>query len=79
MAKLNEFLPKFGLRPDEAAFALGSEKLFEECVCGGWIKPVIKRHKLVLFDRADVANCWSRILGGEAPPSLAESKATKAI
>ena len=60
-------LPKFGLRPDEAAFALGSSKILEECVEGGWLKPIIQRHKLTLFDAGDVARCWARILAGEVP------------
>jgi len=58
---------KYGLRPNEAAFALGSEKLLKECVAAGWIKPIVKRHKLTLYDRADIASCWARILGGEVP------------
>ena len=60
-------LPKFGLRPGEAAFALGSPKILEECVEGGWLKPIIQRHKLTLFDAGDVARCWARILAGEVP------------
>jgi hypothetical protein len=58
---------KYGYRPPEAAAALGSEKLLAECVKAGWIKPRIKRHKLTLYDRADIATCWSRILAGETP------------
>jgi hypothetical protein len=69
MAKIHDTLPKFALRPDEAAYALGSEKLRDECVVAGWLKPVVKRHKLVLYDRGDVARCWARILGGELPLS----------
>ena len=61
-------LPKFGLRPGEAAFALGSSKILEECVDGGWLKPIIQRHKLTLFDAGDLARCWARILAGEVPP-----------
>jgi hypothetical protein len=63
-------LPKFGLRPDEGAHAFGSEKLFQECVAAGWITPVVRRHKLVLFDSGDVAKCWARILAGEQPPRV---------
>jgi len=58
---------KYGFRPPEAAHALGSEKLLAECVLAGWIKPVLKRHKLTLYDRADIAQCWTRILAGEVP------------
>jgi hypothetical protein len=58
---------KYGFRPPEAAEVLGSEKLLAECVTAGWIKPVIKRHKLTLYDRADIASCWTRLLAGEVP------------
>lgn len=58
---------KFGFRPHEAALALGSEKLLDECIAAGWIKPIVKRHKLTLYDRADIASCWARILAGEVP------------
>jgi hypothetical protein len=59
--------PKFGLRPREVADALGSERLFNECVAAGWLKPVVKRHKLVIYDRTAVATCWARIVDGEEP------------
>jgi len=58
---------KYGFRPSEAAYVLGSEKLLAECVTAGWIKPVVKRHKLTLYDRGDIASCWARILAGEMP------------
>jgi hypothetical protein len=58
---------KYGLRPKEAAFALGSEKLLQECVVAGWLKPVIQRHKLTLYDRGQIASCWARILDGQTP------------
>ena len=60
-------LPKYGMRPPEAAYAIGSEKLFGECVDAGWIVPVVQRHKLTLFDAGDVAKVWARILAGETP------------
>jgi hypothetical protein len=60
-------MTKYGFRPPEAAYALGSEKLLAECVKAGWIKPIVKRHKLTLYDRADIAKCWTRILAGEMP------------
>ena len=59
--------PKFGLRPSEVAFAFGSEKLFQECVAAAWLKPIVQRHKLTLFDHDEVALCWARILRGEKP------------
>jgi hypothetical protein len=63
----NTLLNKFGYRPDEAAFALGSEKLLQECVAADWLKPIVKRHKLTLYAISDITRCWARILGGELP------------
>ena len=65
--KKNVSIDKFGYRPDEAAFALGSEKLLQECVQADWLKPIIKRHKLTLYAHRDIARCWARILSGEMP------------
>ena len=62
-------LPKFGLRPDEVIFAFGSQKVFQECVDAAWLTPVVRRHKLTLFDHVDVARCWARIRSGERPPA----------
>jgi hypothetical protein len=59
--------PKFGLRPEEFSTAVGSVQLAKEMQNAGWIKPVVQRHKLVLFDAGDVARCWARILSGELP------------
>jgi hypothetical protein len=58
---------KLGYRPDEGAFVLGSEKLFQECVEAGWLRPVVKRHKLTLYAYSDITRCWARIQGGETP------------
>ena len=63
----NVSLNKLGYRPAEASFALGSEKLLQECVQAGWLRPIIKRHKLTLYAHSDITRCWARILGGELP------------
>jgi hypothetical protein len=55
---------KLGYRPEEAAFVLGSVQLFDEMVAGGWLKPVVNRHRLLLFDRGDISRAWARILNG---------------
>ena len=67
MKQNSNSVPKFGLRPPEAAFALGSAKILEECIAAGWLRPVIQRHKLTIFDAGDVARCWARLVGGEDP------------
>jgi hypothetical protein len=61
---------KFGFRPEEAAEQVGSRVLFSEMRRAGWVKPVIDRHKLVLFDASDIERAWSRILSGETPPRI---------
>lgn len=57
----------FGLRPDEVVEALGSRQLYREMLAAKWLVPVVKRHKLTLFDRGDVAKAWARILSGQSP------------
>ncbi len=58
---------KFGYRPDEAAALIGSPQLLVEIVQAGWLKPVMQRHKLTLYDGADIERCWTRICAGEQP------------
>jgi hypothetical protein len=59
---------KLGYRPRDVIDALGSKSLYERAVHAGWIAPVIRKHKLVLFDSADIERCWKRIKAGELPP-----------
>lgn len=61
---------KNGYRPPEAADYLGSIQLLRECVAAGWIEPVVKRKKMVVYDVADLARCWARIRKGDAPPQI---------
>src|SRR5260370_22870322 len=42
---------KLRFNHEEAEFVLGSPQLLAEMVAAKWITPVIKRHKLHLFDR----------------------------
>lgn len=58
---------KLGLREHEAADAIGSRTLLREMVASGWLKPVVQRHKLTLFDSADLSKAWGRIRNGETP------------
>jgi hypothetical protein len=58
---------KYGFRPEEAAAVLGAAALLNAAVAAGWLRPVIQRHKLTLYDGADLARVWNRILGGELP------------
>jgi hypothetical protein len=60
---------KFGFRREEAAAVVGSVQLFDDMVRAKWLRPVVYRHKLVIFDRGDIQRAWSRILAGEIPPA----------
>jgi hypothetical protein len=60
-------LKKLGLRPDDVDFMFSSRALREEMVNAGWLKPVIQRHKLTVFDSGEVHRAWARILAGETP------------
>jgi len=69
-------LQKLGLRPDDVDDVLGSRKLREEMVDAGWLRPVVQRHKLTLYDSGEVTRAWARILAGETPrPRARLSKA----
>lgn len=59
---------KLGFREDEAAQVLRSRQLVSDMQNAGWIKPIIHRHKLKIFDRAGLLRAWNRILAGEHPP-----------
>ena len=67
MSKNNHLLPKYGMRPPEVANAFGSRAIFEQAVQEGFLKPVVNRHKCVIYDAGDVAQCWARIIAGELP------------
>jgi hypothetical protein len=60
-------LKRLGLRPDDVDHILGSRTLRQEMVAAGWLRPVIQRHKLTLYDAGEVTRAWGRILGGETP------------
>lgn len=65
--KQNIPLTKYGFRPDEAAIVLGAAALLNAAVAAGWLRPVIQRHKLTLYDGADLARVWKRLTDGESP------------
>jgi hypothetical protein len=60
----------YGMRPPQAAFALGSSELLRRARFHGWIVPVVAQKRLTLFDSGDVAALWLRIRGGELPPPV---------
>jgi hypothetical protein len=58
---------KLGYRPADCIATIGSKSLYERCVRAGWLVPVVKQHKLVLFRHEDVVKCFARIASGELP------------
>ena len=66
MAK-QAFSTEYGLRERAVIERLGSDQLYREMRAAGWLRPVVHRHKLLLFDAGHVAQAWARILAGELP------------
>lgn len=60
------------VRRQDAALYFSSPQLFAELEQNGWIKPVVSRHRLVLFDVNDILACVDRLKQGERPKSWAE-------
>jgi hypothetical protein len=67
---------KLGLRQDEAAEAVGSPQLLAELEHAGWLKPVIHRHRMKIFDKGDLLRAWGRIQAGELPPRIRRVRST---
>ena len=68
---------KHGYRPDEAAAVVGSMQLLKEFVAAGWLKPVVQRHKMTIYDFSDIAKCWQRVKSGDLPPPLKRASRKK--
>jgi hypothetical protein len=58
---------KLGYRPGDCIAALGSKKLYTDCLSAGWLKPIVDQHKLRLFRQEDVLACYRRLCAGEMP------------
>jgi hypothetical protein len=55
------------LRRDQAALRVGAAQLFTLMEKFKWIKPVVHKHRMTLFDSRDVERCIERIANGEYP------------
>ena len=62
---------KLGYRPADVQALFGSIQIYRDTVEAGWLKPIIQRKRLTVFDRADVLRVWERIRRGEYPPKSA--------
>jgi hypothetical protein len=56
------------VRPEAAAAILGSEELLDDMVAKGWLKPVVRRHKLTLYSVKALQACAARLEAGESAP-----------
>lgn len=68
------------LRASAAADYVGCEGLLKRMREAEWIKPIIQRHKMTIYRRADLDACCSRLDAGEFPEAiLASSRSEKAF
>ena len=44
-----------------ARYFAGSDELAQECLAAGWLRPIINRHRLVVFDINHIALCVDRV------------------
>jgi hypothetical protein len=58
---------KLGYRPADVQVLFGSVQIYRDVVEAGWLKPIIQRKRLTVFDHADVLRVWERIRRGEYP------------
>ncbi len=59
--------PRVLLRRDQAALRVGVVQLFALMEKFKWIQPVLRKHRMTLFDSRDVDRCIERIARGEYP------------
>lgn len=65
--------PRTLLRREQAADRFAAPQLFALMEKFKWIKPVVQRHRMTLFDSRDVDRCIERIAGGEYPGAVGVS------
>jgi hypothetical protein len=58
----------YGIRAGQVGAMIGSEKLAQDMIAAGWIKPIVKQPHLTLYSAAHVAKAFSRLVDGELPP-----------
>lgn len=64
---MNAAIPPRFIRAKDAYAVLGTRQVVVDCEAAGWLKPVVRRPKLVLFSFAHVEDCANRIEAGEYP------------
>lgn len=64
----NIFLDRLAIRQNAAIRALGgSEKLFRRMLKNGWLRPIVKLHRLQLYAVQDLHACVERLKRGDIP------------
>ena len=62
--------PLFAFTAGELSQAFRSQKLARRLVKHKWLVPVVRQHRVVLYDVNDVKAVWRRLKSGEMPPPL---------
>jgi hypothetical protein len=72
-SEVNEPAPRKLLRRDQATLRVGAAQLFILMERHKWIKPVLRKHRMTLFDSYDVDRCIERVANGEYPGAAGAS------
>ena len=67
MAKFSALIEPRLLRPIDAAGYVGGDGVLRLFVSAGWLKPIVRRKRLILYSRAALDACCSRLEAGEFP------------
>lgn len=51
----------YGIRREKLGELIGSERLAEEMIEAGWLKPIVQEKKLTLFSMVHVARAFARL------------------
>ena len=70
MSASNTPKPVFAFTAGELGSVFRSQKLARRLVRHRWLVPVVKQHRVVLYDRGDVLSAWKRLKSGEELPPL---------
>lgn len=65
-----ESISPLGICRRDVVKLYGSESLVKDCVRAKWLKPLVRRGRLTLFDHEEVLAVWNRIKCGELPPHV---------
>ena len=55
------------MRKEDAQAYVRAPRLFDLMYEAGWIKPIVHRHRMTLFDQKHLDGCIERLANGEFP------------